>query len=137
MYFRDVRDSGRSTAREHLVPLDRVALRDLKSAATTPSFDWVEPNDCTDMEGCGIKAGDNFLKHTLGEIMRSPAWTTQRSLVIITFDEDAYDHEHPAQRIPTIVLGSQGRAAGLRLAAPATPTTACFARSRPRSASGR
>ena len=40
--------------------------------------------------------------------MNSPAWRTQRSLAIITFDEDAQDGQHPAQRVPTIVLGSQG-----------------------------
>jgi hypothetical protein len=106
MYFRDVRDRPKYCAR-HLVPLDELHS-DLKSAATTPSFGFVMPNDCTDMEGCGIKPGDRFLANTLGEILGSPAWTTQRSLVIITFDEDAYDHEHPAQRIPTIVLGSEG-----------------------------
>jgi hypothetical protein len=59
------------------------------------------------MEGCGITAGDTFLAQTLGEILRSPAWTTQRSLVIITFDEDGYDFERPAQLVPTIILGSQ------------------------------
>jgi YVTN family beta-propeller protein len=91
----------------HLVPLQ--ALQgDLASAATTPSFAWVSPNDCTDMEGCGIRSGDQFLARELGEIMRSPAWRTQRSLAIITFDEDGYDHQHPAQRVPTLVLGSAG-----------------------------
>ncbi len=40
--------------------------------------------------------------------MRSPAWRTQRSLAIITFDEDGYDYEHPAQRVATIIIGSQG-----------------------------
>jgi hypothetical protein len=105
MYFRDVRTRPAYCA-AHLVPLTELHS-DLKTAATTPSFDWVEPNDCTDMEGCGIKAGDHFLKNTLTEIMHSPAWTTQRSLVIITFDEDDYDHERPAQLIPTIVLGSK------------------------------
>jgi YVTN family beta-propeller protein len=40
--------------------------------------------------------------------MRSPAWTTQRSLAIITFDEDVQDGQHPAQRTPTIILGSAG-----------------------------
>jgi hypothetical protein len=105
MYFRDVRLRPKYCA-EHLVPLTQLSAN-LSKASTTPSFDWVEPDDCTDMEGCGIKAGDNFLKQTFGEIESSPAWTTQRSLLIITFDEDAYDHEHPAQRVPTIVLGSQ------------------------------
>jgi hypothetical protein len=105
MYFRDVRTRPHYCA-QHLVPLDEMTA-DLKKASTTPSFDWVEPDDCTDMEGCGIKAGDNFLKQTFGQIESSPAWKTQRSLLIVTFDEDNYDHERRAQLIPTIVLGSQ------------------------------
>jgi hypothetical protein len=40
--------------------------------------------------------------------MNSPAWRTQRSLAIVTFDEDATDGQRPAQRIPTLVLASQG-----------------------------
>ena len=66
------------------------------------------PNDCTDMEGCGIAAGDAFLKTELTQIMSSPAWRTQRVLAIITFDEDAPDGQRPAQRVPTLVLASQG-----------------------------
>jgi YVTN family beta-propeller protein len=68
----------------------------------------VAPNDCTDMEACGIAAGDAFLKTELTQIMNSPAWRTQRSLAIITFDEDATDGQRPAQRIPTLVVASQG-----------------------------
>ena len=105
-YFADVRNRPGFCA-VHLVPLQ--ALRtDLASAATTPNFAWVGANDCTDMEGCGIRAGDEFLAAELGAIERSPAWRTQRSLAIITFDEDGFDHEHPAQRVATLVLGSRG-----------------------------
>src|SRR5215472_1955522 len=105
-YFADVRAQPAYCA-AHLVPLP--ALRtDLASAATTPDFTWVAPDDCADMEGCGIRAGDQFLAAELGAIMRSPAWRTQRSLAIITFDEDGYDHEHPAQRVATLMLGSAG-----------------------------
>jgi hypothetical protein len=105
LYFKDVRQRPDYCA-AHLVPLSELST-DLKRALTTPAFSWISPNDCDDMEGCGISAGDNFLAGTLGEIMRSPAWTTGSSLVIITFDEDAYDYERPAQLIPTIVLGSE------------------------------
>ncbi len=49
-----------------------------------------------------------FLRAELGEIMRSPAWRTQRSLAIITFDEDGYDYQRPAQRVATIMIGSAG-----------------------------
>ncbi len=105
-YFADVRDRP-AFCSAHLVPLQ--ALRtDLASAATTPNFAWVGANDCADMEGCGIRAGDEFLAAELGAIERSPAWRTQRSLAIITFDEDGFDHEHPAQRVATLILGSRG-----------------------------
>lgn len=104
MYFADVRGRPAYCAR-HLVPLEALPA-DLARASTTPDFAWVAPNDCTDMEGCGIKAGDDFLARELGQIMRSPAWRTQRSLAIITFDEDAQDYQRPAQHVPTIILGS-------------------------------
>ena len=58
------------------------------------------------MEGCGSAAGDRYLAAELGSVLASPAWRTQRSLAIITFEEDAYDREHPAQRVATLVLGS-------------------------------
>jgi YVTN family beta-propeller protein len=106
MYFADVRDRPAYCA-AHVVPLESLQS-DLASAATTPNFAWVSPDDCSDMEACGIGAGDAFLAQELGEIMASPAWRTQRSLAIITFDEDAQDYQHPAQRVPTIILGSAG-----------------------------
>jgi YVTN family beta-propeller protein len=106
MYFKDVRDNPTYCA-SHVVPLEELSS-DLASTATTPNFAWVSPDDCSDMEGCGIAAGDAFLKTELTAILNSPAWKTQRSLVMITFDEDDTDYQHPAQRVPTIVLGSQG-----------------------------
>ena len=106
LYFRDIRDRPGYCA-AHLPPLASLPA-DLEHPVSTPDFAWISPNDCADMEGCGIRAGDAFLQRTLGAILRSPAWTTQRSLAIITFDEDGYDHEHPAQRVPTIILGSRG-----------------------------
>ncbi len=106
MYFADVREQP-SYCAAHMVPLASLAT-DLQKASTTPNFAWVSPDDCFDMESCGIKAGDDFLKAELSLIMRSPAWTRQRSLAIITFDEDAQDGQHPAQRVATIVLGSRG-----------------------------
>ena len=106
LYFADVRDRPAYCA-AHVTPLESLPS-DLASAATTPNFAWIAPNDCTDMEGCGIAAGDAFLAQELGLIMASPAWQTQRSLAIITFDEDAQDFQHPAQRVPTIIVGSAG-----------------------------
>ena len=110
LFFKDIKDNPARCA-SHLVPLPQMAV-DLKSAATTPAFSWWGADDCYDMEGCGIKAGDGFLAQTVGEIFASPAWKTQRSLLIVTFDEDGYDLERPAQLIPTVVLASQGVAKG-------------------------
>ncbi len=106
LYFADVRQRAAYCA-AHVLPLESMAP-DLARTATTPNFVWVGSNDCDDMEGCGIAAGDRFLKAQLTQIMRSPAWRTQRSLAMITWDEDAYDHERPAQWVPTLVLGSTG-----------------------------
>jgi YVTN family beta-propeller protein len=105
-YFADVRDRP-AYCSAHLAPLQSLQ-GDLASTASTPNFAWIGPNDCTDMEGCGIRAGDKFLAAELGAVMRSPAWRAQRSLAIITFDEDGFDHEHPAQRVATLMLGSAG-----------------------------
>jgi YVTN family beta-propeller protein len=104
LYFPDIRDRPLYCA-AHVVPLEAMSA-DLAHAQTTPSFAWIAADDCSDMEGCGVRKGDQFLARTLGAVLSSPAWQTQRSLAIITFDEDAYDHEHPPQRVPTLVLGS-------------------------------
>jgi YVTN family beta-propeller protein len=106
MYFADIRDRPAYCA-AHVVPLEALHT-DLASTATTPNFAWIGANDCADMEGCGIRAGDLFLARELRLIMRSRAWRTQRSLAIITVDEDNYDDPNPPQRIATVMIGSSG-----------------------------
>jgi YVTN family beta-propeller protein len=106
LYFPDVRDRPAYCA-DHVVPLEAMGA-DLASTRTTPNFAWIGADDCSDMEGCGVRKGDEFLARTLGAVLRSPAWRTQRSLAIVTMDEDAYDHEHPPQLVPTLMLGSSG-----------------------------
>ena len=110
LYFASIRNRPRYCA-AHVVPLEQMSA-DLTRAATTPRFSWIGPNDCTDMEGCGVRAGDRFLAAEMGAILRSPAWRTQRSLAIITVDEDAYNHPRPPQRVVTLVLGSRDVRAG-------------------------
>ena len=104
--FKDVSDN-QAGCQEHEQPLSQMGV-DLKSVNTTPTFSWFSANDCDDMEGCGITAGDTWLSQTLPTIFNSPAWTQQRSLLIITWDEDAADGQQDLQKIPTLVLGSQG-----------------------------
>ncbi|GAA1980213.1 alkaline phosphatase family protein [Catenulispora subtropica] len=105
-FFNDVKNNPVNCA-AHLLPLTQMTT-DLKAASTTPTFSWLSADDCDDMEGCGVKAGDTWLKNTLQPVFDSPAWKTQRSLMIITWDEDAADGQQKLENIPTLVLGSQG-----------------------------
>lgn len=84
---------------------------DLQSTATTPNFSWIAADDYYDGEASGngsptsLKTQDGWLKQTLAPVLASPAWTRQRSLLILTWDEsqnEAYNH------VATVVLGSQG-----------------------------
>jgi YVTN family beta-propeller protein len=110
LYFKDIRENL-GYCDEHVVPLRQYEV-DLKEASTTPNFAWIGADDCYDMEGCGISAGDSFVRQVATELFDSPAWRTQPSLLIITWDEDGQDGQHPAQRIPTIIVGSRFVRAG-------------------------
>lgn len=106
-YFQNVKADPAYCA-AHWQPLPQLAT-DLASTATTPNFVWFAADGCDDMEGCGITAGDTWMRDTLPTILTSPAWTQQRSLLIITWDEGAtkaYGPSYPNQT-PTILLGSQ------------------------------
>ncbi|MFC4956851.1 alkaline phosphatase family protein [Streptomyces mauvecolor] len=84
---------------------------DLGSASTTPNFSWIAADDYYDGEASGngnatsLKTQDGWLKQTLTPVLTSPAWTQQRSLLVLTWDEsnnEAYNH------IVTTLVGSQG-----------------------------
>jgi hypothetical protein len=96
----------------HWQPLPQM-LTDLESTATTPNFVWFDADDCDDMESCGISAGDTWLEDTLPALFDSPAWTQQRSLLIITFDEDGNNESGgfgsgQSNQVPAFVIGSPG-----------------------------
>ncbi len=93
----------------HNQPLDQMA-RDLTATRTTPNFVWFAANDVNDMEDGGVATGDRWLQDTLPMIFASPAWKTQRSLLIVSWDEGhtkAFGPGYP-NHIPTYVIGSQG-----------------------------
>ncbi|MFF7636491.1 alkaline phosphatase family protein [Kitasatospora sp. NPDC008050] len=94
----------------HLVDTSQLTT-DLKSAATTPDFSWLAADDYYDGEASGngnatsLQTQDGWLKQTLTPILSSPAWTTQKSLLILTWDEDS---SQPDNQVAAIVDGSQG-----------------------------
>jgi len=110
-YFPTMRNNP-SYCQAHWQPLTQM-FTDLRSTTTTPNFVWFAADDCNDMESCGINAGDNWLSTTLPKIFDSPAWTQQRSLLIVTWDEDGNNlpggfGNGQTNQVATIMAGSPG-----------------------------
>jgi hypothetical protein len=103
VYFTDIQtNTARCTS--HNVAYSNLGT-DLGSVNTTPNFVWVTPNTCDDMHDCSISTGDTWLSQNLPTIFNSPAWTFQKSLLVLTWDEDNSDQNN---HIVTVVVGSPG-----------------------------
>jgi hypothetical protein len=110
--FINYADVSGNTARcqAHLFDTSQLTT-DLKSASTTPAFSWVAADDYYDGEASGngnttsLRVQDGWLSQTIAPILSSPAWTSQRSLLLLTWDEDTSD---PGNHVATVVVGSQG-----------------------------
>lgn len=108
LYFPSV-TSDPAYCRSHDVPYDRLAA-DLATTSSLPDFAFISPNLCDDMHDCSIAHGDAWLRDNIPRILESPAFTRQRSLLVITFDEgDSADNTvacifaGPAARPHTVV----------------------------------
>ena len=111
--YTDVSDRARCKA--HLV--DTKLLKPaLRSASTTPVFSWIAADDYYDGESAGNgdlksrEVQDGWLRKTVTPILDSPAWRTQKSLLIITWDEAGVTRRtaEADNRVATIVAGSPG-----------------------------
>jgi acid phosphatase len=100
VYYNDIRTNP--TECNRVVPYANLST-DLAAAATTPNFAWIGPNMCDNMHDCSIATGDTWLANNVPTILNSPAFTTQRSLLVITWDEDNYDMNN---QVPAILIGS-------------------------------
>ncbi|MEY9859279.1 hypothetical protein ABH935_004907 [Catenulispora sp. GAS73] len=112
-YYDPKMQSDNAYCQAHWQPLPQLMNTDLASTATTPNFVWADADSCYDMEGCGIASGDTWLSQNLPTIFNSPAWTQQKSLLVLTWDEDGANSPGgfgPGQsnQVATIVIGSQG-----------------------------
>jgi hypothetical protein len=88
-----------NTARcdQHVVPFTQFAT-DFASAATTPNYVFITPDTCHDGHDSpcsapdsgpgGLQSANDWLSTVVPSILTSPAFTTQRSLLLITFDEN-------------------------------------------------
>lgn len=103
VYFTNV--SGDATrCQSAVVPYEQLTT-DLSSVGTTPSFVWITPDVCHDTHDCSIRTGDDWLSQNLPQIFNSPAWTSQNSLLLLTWDEDDGTE---GNHVPMVAVGSKG-----------------------------
>ena len=103
LYYTDIINNPTRCA-AHVVPFTQLTT-DLKSAQTTPDFAYITPNQCSDMHSCSIATGDSWLAQYVPIILSSPAFTSQNSLLVITWDEGNASTNHVA----TIFAGSAAK----------------------------
>jgi phosphatidylinositol-3-phosphatase len=85
VYYNNVRTSAARCA--NVVPYTSLAA-DLLATSTTPNYAFITPNQCNDMHDCSIATGDNWLRQNVPQILNSPAFTRQNSLLMLVWDED-------------------------------------------------
>ena len=98
VYYDDIRNVAPECA--NVVPYTNLTS-DLAAASTTPNYAFITPNLCDDMHDCSVATGDAWLSANLPSILESPAYLLQRSLVMITWDED---DTSAANQVATIVI---------------------------------
>jgi len=87
VYFADVQNDV-TRCRSHIVPYTQLAT-DL-AGGVAPNFSFITPNLCNDMHDCSITTGDNWLKAEVPKMFGSTAFTRQKSLLVVTWDEDDF-----------------------------------------------
>ena len=85
LYYPSVTRDPASCA-THDVPYSRFA-HDLATPSTLPSYSFISPDLCNDMHNCSVATGDHWLAREVPQILASPAFMQQHSLLIITVDE--------------------------------------------------
>ena len=101
IYFNDIRNNT-SRCQGHVVPYSQLSS-DLASASTTPNYSFIAPNSCNDMHDCSVGTGDTWLSQHVPQILSSPAFTTQRSMLALLWDEDDYAGTN---QVPLIMIGN-------------------------------
>ncbi len=100
LYYRDILRNARRR-RHHIVSF-RQLPRDFRATSTTPDYVFITPNKRHDMHDAPVAVGDAWLKRWVPRILASPAFTSTRSLLAITWDEGVGSDQH----IATILAGS-------------------------------
>jgi phospholipase C len=83
VYFDSVRTTGKC---QSVVPFSQL-WTDL-AGNHLPAYVWITPNSCHDMHDCSVATGDRWLANVVPQLLDSPAFTQQDSLLAIVWDED-------------------------------------------------
>jgi len=113
VYYDDIRTDPAQFA--NVVHYTQLAT-DLATAQSTPDFVWITPNMTDDMHDGTIAQGDAWLSAAVPAILSSAAFTAQRSLLFVTWDEN---DDSPGNEVTTLVL-AQGVPAGFQSRVPYT-----------------
>ncbi len=123
-YFTDI--ATNPARMQKIVPYTQLD-EDLDSGHV-PNFVWISPDTCNDMHGIApssaialgnpacaypasgldhsiIKLGDNFLQQAVDEITESSAWRTQKSALVIMWDENDFSSANGCCHSPVGVDG--------------------------------
>ncbi len=108
VYMDDIR-TDKVRCDSHVVNFDALS-GDLAAAGTTPNYAFITPDLCSDMHNCSIKTGDTWLANHVPAILDSPACTSDKCLVVLTWDEDNGQY---GNHILTIFAGSGAKTGGV------------------------
>jgi hypothetical protein len=98
-YFRSVIDDSERLRR--IVPVTQLT-NDVR-AHSLPDFAFVVPNMCNSMHDCAVRAGDTWLRRTVGPLLH-----LTRTAIFVTFDEGRTS-ERGGGHIATLVVGTAVR----------------------------
>lgn len=108
IYFDDIRTNATRCA-SHVVAFSALSS-DLSSAATTPNYAFIVPDECSDMHNCSVSTGDTWLSNHMPAILNSPACTAQSCLLALLWDEDDGSQ---GNQVLTIFAGSGAKTGGI------------------------
>ncbi len=100
IYFDDIKNNPNRC--KNIVPFTQLQT-DLKSENTTANFIWISPNLCNDMHDCSVEKGDTWLSEQIPLILKSPAFSQQKSLLVITWDEGETSGDN---KVPLLLIGN-------------------------------
>lgn len=101
MYYPSITGNA-ARCQAHVVPFTQFQ-QDLHVGL--PNYSFIVPNLCNDMHDCLVRTGDDWLARNMPAILQSPAFTAQRSLLVITWDED----DAAENKVAAIFAGSAAK----------------------------